>query len=90
MVGATDIFWEEDDRICLRTGKPPLKRSLPANTMRNSSSSMPMQCTFSEERKGFKNKMIEIGINYLRSSSEKKRRSLKCLEDALQTQERGA
>jgi hypothetical protein len=83
MVGATDIFWEEADRICLRDWKTTTEEIAPGEYYEEQLKFYAYAMYIFRKEKGLQNKMIEIGINYLRSSSEKKK-IIEMSEDALQ------
>jgi hypothetical protein len=73
MVGSTDIFWEEDDRICLRDWKTTTEEIAPGEYYEEQLMFYAYAMFVFRKEKGLPEKMIEIGINYLRSPSEKKK-----------------
>ncbi len=73
MVGSTDIFWEETDRICLRDWKTTTEEIAPGEYYEEQLKFYAYAMYIFRKGKRLPEKMIEIGINYLRSPSEKKK-----------------
>ncbi len=73
MVGSTDIFWEEADRICLRDWKTTTEETAPGEYYVEQLKFYAYAMYVFRKEKGLPEKMIEIGINYLRSPSQKKK-----------------
>ncbi|MGE4445081.1 MAG: UvrD-helicase domain-containing protein [Synergistaceae bacterium] len=73
MVGSTDIFWEEDDRIRLRDWKTTAEDVAPTEYYKEQLKFYAYAMHIFRKEKGLPEKKIEIGINYLRSIPGKKK-----------------
>ncbi|MDD4160164.1 MAG: 3'-5' exonuclease, partial [Synergistaceae bacterium] len=72
MVGATDIFWEEENVIRLRDWKTTADETAPDEYYEEQLKFYAYAMHIFRKERGLRDKKIEIGINYLRSSKEKK------------------
>ncbi len=73
MVGSTDIFWDEKDSIRLRDWKTTSEDIAPGEYYEEQLKFYAYAMHVFRKEKGLPEKTIEIGINYLRSNSEKKK-----------------
>ena len=73
MVGSTDIFWEEDDRISLRDWKTTAEDVAPTEYYEEQLKFYAYAMHIFRKEKGLPEKKIQIGINYLRSTPGKKK-----------------
>lgn len=74
MVGSTDIFWEEKNYIRLRDWKTTAEDIAPSEYYEEQLKFYAYAMHVFRKEKGLPEKKIEIGINYLRNISEKKKR----------------